>query len=514
LYDSSTQTSTGQTAATDSTGAYSFSGIKPGTYDLIAEDGSGYQIARIQNLGVGTAAVSNANLILMPSSGIGTTSGANPFNVTPTITLNSPTPQPGSTVSGSQIFNISAAETGTGTNAINLILLRINGAKVGISSVTSSMNQVVIFSQYPPGSIPVTVLVQDTAHNVTIMYYNVTNASITGSLPTTSFSLSIQAQTFGEDLQALATNRQVLWNKLHLSGNANILEFPGSKEINLSYLKNVKPSSTAPNTSISVEIGINQTGGSTPSGYTIYRSTSFLGPFGNIGGITFGTNNCGTSDQTCFVDFDPSLTPGVTYYYRVTGYNSSGQEISSVTSPGVTVLPAFHVSLVSPGGPAVSGSSPTVMSSSSTSPALVWNDPDGAVGQEQEYDPYILSQTLNFTNTALCGGNTLVGGNPILVVKNGSEASGPSGVSITNSGADISFPYSAFGASTDQNPCTVPLLSGVIYQWDLAEAAALGSYDSTTGQYLAISVGNGEAYTGGESLSTGSDNGPFFFVTP
>ncbi len=503
--------STGLTATTASNGTFTISGAAPGTYDLIATN-TGYQVGRFQGLTVGASPVTGISLILMPSSGIGTASG-NPFNITPTITLNSPTPLPGTAVSGSETFNISASETSG--NAINLILLRVDGARVGNpSGISSNLSESIDFSQYPLGEIPIMVLVQDTAHNITTMEYDLDNSGSVGSLPTTTFTLSPQAQTFGQDLQALSTNRQILMNKLHLSGSSNILDFPGSKTINLSYLKNEQPSSTAPNTSISVEIGINQTGGTTPSGYTIYRGTSAFGPFTQIGSITFMTNNCGTSDQTCFVDFDSSLTPDVTYYYQVAAYNSSGQETTPVTTPGITVLPAFHVDLVSPGGPAVSGSSPTVLASSSTSPAVVWQDPDGAVGQEQEYDPYILSQTNNFTNTGICGGNTLNGKSPILVVKNGIESSGPPGVSITNSGANISFPYSAFNASMVDLPCSVPLLAGVIYQWDLAESAAQGSYDSSTGKYLAISVGNGEAYLGGESFSTGSDNGPFFFVTP
>jgi hypothetical protein len=501
---------TGQSTTSGSDGSFALSNLPAGTYSVFATK-SGYAASIYQNVVIGPS-VSDLSLPMFPQNGIGTN------GLIPTISLGAGTPGPGASVSGLTTFTINVSENGSNPNAILSIILRVGGNRVGGASNSATLSQVVNFNQFPAGSVPVTIVAQDVAGDVATWTYTVNNSG-SGTAPNVSFYVLPLAQTFGQDLQILNQNRKVFWNKLHLSGNPSILEIPerngAIRTIDLSATpKSLKPSSTVPGTTILVQVSVIYNSGSFPSGYNIYRATSPLGPFTLIGSVP--SSNCGKSGCTdaTFNDLDPSLTPGTTYYYQAAAYNGSSVGTPYPSNPpAVTILPPFHVNLVSPGG--VSGSSAATTANTSTTPTLVWNN-SGPVGVQQVYDPLVLSVTNNYTSTFLCGGNTLGGGSPLVVIKNGSVSS-PSGSTITvsNGGATISFPFSNFQYATSSPNTfgcgTTPLQAGVMYEWDLVESIAQGSpYGSN---FLAISVGNGQAYNGGEALTSGSDNGPFFFTT-
>lgn len=522
LVQSSNQSSTGKSATSASTGAFSVTGVSAGTYDLIASK-TGYSTARYQDVTVASSNLTGLGIPLFPSSGIGTS------GVTPIITLATGTPGAGASVSGTETFTINVSESGSGNNAISDIILRVGGNSLNLgngnaSAVqnTNTMTQNVNFSQFPAGTLPITIVAQDVAHNTDTMTYTVTNGGSSGST-TATFNVNPLAQTFGGDLQILQHNRHLLWSKYHLLGNPDQLELPSgrshSRVINLSRLSGIKPSSTLSGASIAVTVDIDLTGGAAPAGYNILRATSASGPYTQIGSIPAGsvpTGGCMDGNSTCsaeFNDFDPTLSAGTTYYYQAEAYSGSSVGTPSPTSPpGVTILGLFNVSLVSPGGAPSSTAADTP--NTSTQPTLSWQA-SSTVGTEQVYDPFILAQTNNYTSTYLCGGNTLDGDPPLITVSNGMETSGPSsGLTISGNGTVFSFAYSAFSDPSVDNQCTSPLLGGAIYEWNLAESIAQGSESPPgSGTFLAISVGNGEAYEGGESLATGSVNGAFFFTT-
>jgi hypothetical protein len=99
--------------------------------------------------------------------------------------------------------------------------------------------------------------------------------------------------------------------------------------------------SVAPTNSVTINltgtglhwIGLSWTDGDpTVVGYNVYRGTVSGGPFGTK------LNSSGPVTITSFMDFDPALVVGTTYYYVVTAVNSSGVE-SAKSSQAQTIFP-------------------------------------------------------------------------------------------------------------------------------------------------------------------------------
>jgi fibronectin type 3 domain-containing protein len=85
-------------------------------------------------------------------------------------------------------------------------------------------------------------------------------------------------------------------------------------------------------------------------GYTVYRSTSSSGTYSYVGGTydTYYTDTYG-------------LSPGTTYYYRVSAYNNSYGEGSQSSSYGAATT--YGGSIGGPGTTGVPSASPYVMAS-------------------------------------------------------------------------------------------------------------------------------------------------------
>jgi len=166
---------------------------------------------------------------------------------------------------------------------------------------------------------------------------------------------------------------------------------------------------TKANSTSSVSIGWSTVSGAT--GYYIYRSTSIVGPYEQIG----------TSTSTLYKD--DGLSDGTTYYYKIAGYNGEG--IGSQSSYIVaTTLP------VAPTGV-------TAIASSSNSITISWSAVKGATGYRiyrsitpSGTDELIgTSTTTTYASTGLTSGTTYYYN--VAAYNNGGEGSKSNAVSAT-----------------------------------------------------------------------------------
>jgi len=193
--------------------------------------------------------------------------------------------------------------------------------------------------------------------------------------------------------------------------------------------------------------------------YKLYRATDRNGNFTHVA----------TSSFPMFTDGDPSsIHPGSKVYYKVSACNGGGEGPLSEISNEVAILDFFRVTLFEPSDRA---------SDVSVKPSLKWNI-SAPVGDKRIYDIYIWD--VNRGNSK-----------PVIIEH------------IT---------------SDDVNETTVTLSGELernrVYEWDVFNACAMGSYDVKTGTWCAYSYPtfpymNMET---GEAFYT-SNNGSFTFST-
>jgi hypothetical protein len=164
------------------------------------------------------------------------------------------------------------------------------------------------------------------------------------------------------------------------------------------------------------------------TGYRVYRKIGQEGEFALLGD-TLG------ADYNRFYDYGPLLTPGQECQYSISPFNGRGEGASAVT-PAVAPLGRFALALASP----ADGETGV-----SINPDFQWQVTQAA-GESQLYQLHVLGY---------------------------------------NDGA-----YTYYGTIRDETRFSGPTLrKNTVYQWDISQAAAMGSWSSQALDYMARSYG-------------------------
>ena len=432
-----TASGTTASATTDGQGAYALS-LNPATYDILAMK-PGMAASKFQGVIVQAGQATTANLIML-----------NVFDPTklvaaPTITVSGLSQ--GQTVTATVSFTVNV----TASNPVRRIDVRTSNMNAFLkSSVTDSSTATFPLDStlLANGAAFVDIITYDLNNNAAelVVGFTVNNAS-SGAASGTPSNLSLVAVTTGQSLSLFRTQRASTFSTLGVQQDPTVLSVSGHS---------VSLLAAPPNSTLFVNVAWIAV--SNAVGYKVYRGFSGAGPFVQVAQFSWSLP---ALTNPSYNDADPSLTPGVPVYYRVSSFNAGG-ESAPTAAASVTPLPAFNLNLTTPLNNATGTSS---------TPMFTWT-PTVLVGTDQFYD--ISVQGLNDAFPAW----------------------------VTSSGAlhnVTSVAYGAVGA-----PNVNPLTSGKVYQWDIYQAQALIVY-SYSPFSAAVAVANGAA--------GGSLNGPFKFTT-
>ncbi len=178
------------------------------------------------------------------------------------------------------------------------------------------------------GQSYVDIMAYDTNNNVAQWTIPVVidNTQESGQVPAKVLINNCWAMTYGESLGIYRQTMENLYYRLGVSKDVSTLEIAGEEY-------DVRSAPDDATILIDLKWGVRLEA----TGYKIYRSTSFPGPYYQI--ADFSLPN--------YIDYDGSLQLGQRYYYKVAAYNSSGiGEFSD--SIWTEPLDVFNVSLESP----------------------------------------------------------------------------------------------------------------------------------------------------------------------
>jgi len=136
--------------------------------------------------------------------------------------------------------------------------------------------------------------------------------------------------------------------------NSNV-ESSRSSSISATTIPNA-PSGVSASSSSSSSVTVNWPSVNGAAGYRVYRSMSVSGSYSQVGTTS--------SSYTSYTD--NNVSPGTTYYYKVSAYNNTGESLQSSYASATTILNA--------------PTSVTASSSSSSSVTVSWSSVSGATG--------------------------------------------------------------------------------------------------------------------------------------
>jgi carboxypeptidase family protein len=430
-----TASGTTTTATTNTQGAYALS-LSPATYDILASK-PGMAASKFQGVIVQAGQATTANLIM--------------FNVfDPTMVVAAPTItvsglSQGQTVTGTISFTVNV----TASNSVRRIDVRTSNmnalpqASIADSSTaTLTLNSTLLAD----GAAFVDIIAYDLNNNAAelVVGFTVNNAS-SGAPPGMPSNLSLVAVTTGQSLALFRTQRASTFSTLGVPQDPTVLSVNGHS---------VSLLAAPPNSTLFVNV--TWIAVSSAVGYKVYRSFSAAGPFVQVAQFSWSLP---ALTNPSYSDADPSLTPGVPVYYRVSSFNAGG-ESAPTAAASVTPLPAFNLNLTTP---------PNNATGTSSTPTFTWT-PTVLIGTDQFYDISVIGLNDAFPSW------------------------------ITTAGSLHNVTSAVYG--TVGVPSVNPLQSGKVYQWDIYQAQAQIIYDPFS---AAIAPANGRA--------GGSLNGPFKFTT-
>ncbi len=313
-------TTKASTTTTDSNGRYSLS-LASGTYDIVAQK-NGYAASKVQDYYVLAGNTYKLSFIQKPVFYDGWAVQAPTINVSGISTND--------TIASSVNIKI----TVTGANAIKLIEAHL-GNRSGTADYSASDTDTLEFT-YDPSQKP---LPQENSY-LYIVAYDVNNNRTERTIPfTTTMGTSsylnapadpkAYAYTFAKDLEILAKNVHTLKDKMGIPYDKNILELPNGEKLDLR--------SAPQDTTVAVVVTWEKV--TNASGYQIYRKEND-GSYEAIAVVE-------GESTTTYYDFDPRLTIGNTYTYKIYPFDSNGLGNYAET-PSVKILNRFVVELVSP----------------------------------------------------------------------------------------------------------------------------------------------------------------------
>ena len=404
----SSKTVTRATTGTD--GSFSLT-LSPGTYDLTASL-TGYGITKIQDLELEAGENQTVNIALLPV--------LNPDWAVSAPTITSITGLP-STPNVSSTYNVTVQTSGD--NAMRFIEMRIgNRTSVADYAATDTSTMLVTWDTTelppPPDNCYVHITARDVNNNrVEKTVYldgseSPTNLSSPDNLSAVAYTFPYEYTSFREDyLERTGCTTDFF--------NSNVMKLPAGLVIN--------PKTAPAGANLFTILNWDQVSGS--YGYRVYRREGTSGDYALIGSTAAG-------NYTQFIDQDPLLAVGKTYYYQVAAYNQTGTGQVS-TSPPTSPLNNFTVTNSSPAHN---------QEDVSTNPDYSWTV-SRQVGDRQEY--YMLVIGINDSTYSFTG-----------VIANSTSASN---VFVLN--------------------------NNTVYEWGIYNAAGLGSYDQDSNSYKAISIG-------------------------
>lgn len=369
----------------------------------------------------------------------------------PYITVNGITE--GDVITDKRTITVSAE----GARNIKGIYLK-TGYKYGYPSAVSKDNSSVLSFELDPEKIPsgdnyLYIVVYDTNNNRSELTINIKNRFSSHLVPPAypPKSIRVTAYTFGEASGEYYRRVENFRKNGLISRDVD----PFIVKINDSFL-NLRGLPADATCYVSINCTYEQ---SNATSYRLYRSTSENGPFTCIA----------TSSSPVFTDGDPSVIyPGQKLYYKMSACNAAGESPLSDISHEVTILDLFRVNLTEP-----SDNSTGV----STKPVLKWSV-NNRTGDKRVYDIYIWDVNREKSD-------------PVVIEHVSSDDINESSVNLS-----------------------VELKKNAVYEWDVFNTYAAGSYDETTRTYRAysypsypyIDLNTYEVYFT-------SNNGSFIFTT-
>ncbi len=391
-------------------GSYSLS-LTPGVYD-ITTNLTGYGQTRIQDLEAASGDDLTVNLPVLPIYSV------NWAVVAPVITSVTGLPT-SSNVSGTYNVTIETSSP----NAIRTIEMRISNRnsvpdfRVNDSSTMQVSWDTSIFPP-PPDEFYIHITVLDVNNNRTEKTIHIggqatsTTLSAPGSFSAIAYTVPYEYLSFRDD---------------YMEATGCSLEFFHQQVMKLPEAFVMSPKTAPAGTNLFSILTWNQVNGA--DGYRVYRQEGTGGNYQLVGSTAAG-------DYTQFVDRDPQLAPGKTYYYQVAAYNSQGIG-QTTTAPSVTPLEYFTVANISPAHN---------QTGVSLNPAYSWAI-NNEVGSRQEYLLWVLGQN------------------------------------------DSSLTYQEIVINSTSVSDAVLLENNTLYNWGIINAVALGSYHQGSGSYKAVSIG-------------------------
>ncbi|MEQ8189052.1 MAG: carboxypeptidase regulatory-like domain-containing protein [Candidatus Eremiobacterota bacterium] len=305
------------------------------------------------------------------------------------------------------------------------------GYKYGYPSAVSKDNSSVLSfeldpAKLPPGNNYLYIVVYDINNNRSELTINIKNGFSSPATPPVypPKSIRVTAYTFGESCGEYYRRVENFKKKRLIS--RDIDPFIVKINDNLLNLRGLPADATC---YVSINCTYEQ---SDATSYKLYRSISKDGPFTWVA----------TSSSPVFTDGDPSVIyPGQKLYYKMSACNVAGESPLSDISHEVTVLDLFRVNLTEP-----SDNTTGV----STKPVLKWSV-NNRTGVKRVYDIYIWDVNREKSE-------------PVVIEHVSSDDINESSVNLS-----------------------AELKKNAVYEWDVFNTYAAGSYDETTRTYRAYS---------------------------
>lgn len=430
---------TSQTTTTNANGYFSLN-LNAGVYTVIVTK-AGCAESKSQSVNISGGSTTTLELTQMTAYDASWTASS------PTISIS------GITHGSSITSNTSITINVTGSNPISKIYGRVgnkHSTKDYISTNSTTLNFTLIPSELPHEDTYLYISAYDTNNNrseITIGF-----RPYGGSVSPIYFApinILAFAMTYAESLGTYEARIQNLQkeNKLPTDFNPDEIELPDGKKVDIK----AAPANSTCYVLITWDEIVNA------QGYKIYRSTSEQGTYSLVGETIDGS-------YTEFYDKDPSLSPGDTLYYKVSGYNEYGEGPKGNANRAVTILGKFTINLSSPANKEV-GTSQT--------PNLSWNIND-TIGDERRYTVRVYEYN---------GDGSYVWGHTT----------------------------SQYTTDTSINVATT-LTKNTVYEWEVVDGRALGSYDPISGYWCAYSYPKRDVDEDGYNYHY-SNNGSFIFTT-
>lgn len=459
---------TTQSATTDANGAFSFAGVTPGTYNLLATR-AGYGASRLQGVVAASGAPTDVRMQMRTSF-----DPAKPV-AAPTIAVSGLAP--GATVSGTFSFTISV----TAANPMRRIDVRFGHrgddpnncppmtALCPAFEDTSSATVTWTTTSNANGANFVNIIAYDNNYNLVEWSIPVTISNApAGSVPAAPASTFATAVTFGRPVNVFRAQREALARAGLLREDPRRLPLLQGRFLDIQ--------AAPPDSTLFVYILWSPVAGAT--GYKVYRSFSAGGPFTLLADARAGTGSDCTvlafgGMTLCHRDSSPDVAVGSSVFYRVTAYTTAGESTVSATA-GTTPLAVFNLNLTSPADETT-------------------GVPPGGVGtQTFSYAPVAVIGTLRRYQGWVAGINDDPGTWWLFCVDNATTITYSSGTCAGFSPA-------------------IPLQRAKRHEWDVFFAFAYTAYG--TGDAFSMAGFRQSSIFPPQTWSSGSLNGPFRFTT-